>query len=350
MKTSRVLLVMMLFVVILLSACSGRGALPSVSAEAPRSPSVSPVSNGSGSFVPAGSLPEWIPEPYEMGAHQANLNLGGVLAGSSDRLYFKAGDNELYASGFDGSGRKKVADDCFGMINVTADAVFFVGAAGGNIYHCSLDGKDRRCIFTGEVDALLTLDSMVYFIGEGKLCRMDQDGTGLCTIVSGVSWGFLGYHEGFLYFYLGENELDHELCAVALGSSEYKAVARKGFTADGFISEDTFIYLGPYEVGTFDAVSQQKTMIVKDAKLVSHALNGNRLFYVLMSNDEEAFLYAYDLMQKKTACLGTVHPGSICFAGSKIYLVGQGDMAVESVGFQDGTLKCSWIVPRELAH
>jgi hypothetical protein len=120
---------------------------------------------------------QWHPDagsPY--GADAASRRALGIVDGYNGTLFFRApsadasGSYSLWSLDEQTQERREMAPDCGGMINASADAVYYVGKDGKDVYRFDLKTTKASVVLSGDFQTMLSVKGhLLYVKSDGML-------------------------------------------------------------------------------------------------------------------------------------------------------------------------------------
>lgn len=334
--------IMAIVVIVILGACaagctSGNGEVSSSSS--------STVSTATESVAPTSGVGgvgfTWQPDlGHDYGSDVANRSASGILDGDGSTLYFQApnGSNgplySLYALNEATGEIEELVADCYGMINVIGDAVFYIGEVDQGVFRYDLRSKSASKLYDGVVQNLLATKDYVYMVnGANELVQITLASGEKTKVSDSVARHYLEYVDGYVYFaQLNPDEMNCNVCKVADGSPEKvsKVYDNIAYPMDMvgtrvLYSDDTGVHL--IDVNT----KKESTVYGREIRAGIPAANGNGVFYATTDDEGYAELSVFDVNSGKTSMLMPVHGGTIYFVDGEIFLVNPVNFDIERV-------------------
>ncbi len=297
----------------------------------------------------------WHPEVSEgYGSHAANRCADGIIDGKEGLLYYQGvnpdGDSSLGVYVLDEKTKStvKLADDCFGMINVAPPHVFYRGYPNGWLYRYTLSTGEVRCLYAkDDVWNILAIRESVYFIDRNHNLRwVSQEGGKSTIVASGVAGHYLEHRDGYVHFGRMNKDAAHcDLYRVQADSSgEVDLVCRDVGYIMGIggtkvlYGDEEGVRLRDRDTGTTD------TVFLKGNGALLAAMNGNGVFYVTRDREGYSELKVFDVETKRTITLMPVHCATVSFANDNVYLVSITGLGFERAVLDTDNPHTEWVV------
>lgn len=284
----------------------------------------------------------WFPEKNEDNiSNVANRYNFGIIGGDEKMLFFqsfsKSNNTEysLYSYNLINHSVEELSADCYGMINVTNNSVYYIGYEKKGVFRYDSANRSSKLIYSGDVRNLLATKAYLYLIdSKNVLLRMDLSGNNIKVIMKEVSPHYLDCNNGYLYF---SQFVKSQVDTYNLYKS---AIVDK--------IKITQIYSNiPYPIKYWDNKILFKDLngvyllnleIVKKINLNINSescisVNGNGIFLTNTDRDGYTELKVYDLNTSKTYNLTPTHYNLIYFINDKIYMVNVANFKAEVVDF-----------------
>lgn len=286
------------------------------------------------------------------GSDVANRRAFGIIDGEGEILYFQGTATNgssayaLYSCDEESHQIKKLAPDCYGMVNVAADAVFYTGYETKGIFCYVRATGEVKELYLGDVNNLVQSGDLLYFIdGDNSLRSLHVDGGIAIEHCKNVSPNYLEVVGQYLYFSKTSNsDNSTEIYRFRCNTDGLQMIDQQTLASPLKYLGKQMLWSNSNEVYLTNEGGTMSTVFEYDGGLAFAAANGSAVFYTRVDEDGFAELFAYDLETGKTFNLMPVHCASVCFIGSSLYLVNVENLNIERVVVDGGVPRTEWVV------
>lgn len=131
-------------------------------------------------------------EAWELGNSQGNLLAQGFVCENQGKIYYKDlnGDEYLCVMNSDGTGKKVIAKDIPGAIQVWGEYIYYIDSNPESVtYHrikrIKKDGSGGELLGEERAGNMLVTQEGIFYTGENCIGRMQEDGSNVQTVVAG---------------------------------------------------------------------------------------------------------------------------------------------------------------------
>lgn len=357
MKKAYVSIAMLLIVGLSNGACDRSNEAPAASSSEPQATSYGSQAVAT-SAAPATDF-VWRPtKDPGFGSDVANREAFGMVDGDERTLYFQATNEagsalySLCSVDVSTGVMEKLTNDCYGMINVLGNYVFYRGYENKGVFRYDVTKDSVKQLYSGEVENLLTAQRHVYFIdGAYRLCQIGVDGGRVTVAAEGLLPDYLQESEGSLYFALStSNGVRCEIRKIVVGAPEdvVSVCELDGQPMDWLGTQVLFgdsagVHLKDVKNGA------QTDVFLKGNGATLAAANGNGVFYTTTDADGFTELWVMDLERERTINLMPVHCTAVYFIGGEIYLADPVNLGFERVILDGDDPHTEWVIERGAA-
>lgn len=270
----------------------------------------------------------WLPEKNELGlSNTANRYGLGIIDGDGKTLYYQSvsrnGDTiySLFSYDLKNDLTEEVSLDCYGMINVTDDSVYYIGYETKGVYRFDRINKRSKLIYSGDIKNLLVQEKYIFIIdSNNELIRLNRNGNNKEIIMKEVLPQYLDYNDGCIYFFLNINNNEYKLFKSTITD---KIQNTQKYDIIGYPIKywnNNILYKDVNGIYLINIVTKEKFSLQIDVG--SHiSVNGNGIFFTQTDKDGYTELKVYDLNTSKIFNLTPTHFSSIYFINNEIYVV-----------------------------
>ncbi len=334
-----------------LVGCTGaEGAVTSSGFSATAETAIGPetgTETGVASFV-------WRPDAKQgYGSDVANRRAYGNLDGGDGMLYFRAynGRESPLCSLFsldEATGEtKELADDCYGMVNLAGDCVFYIGEVSEGVFCYNTQTRQVTQVYEGPVLNLLATRDYVYIISQAlELLELERGSGAIREVMKGVWYQYLEAIQGAVYFaQMMPDEMHCRLYRIPPGAPGGADPVYDGVACPLKVMGTRVLCGGSESAELLDMDSGQKVSLYRwDSGAGLPAANGNGVFHVTIDDQGYAELSVFDLERETTSTLMPVHGGAVYFVDGEMYLVSPANLDIERVILDPSDPRTEWVV------
>jgi hypothetical protein len=312
-----------------------------------------------GAQRPEGSLQQagfvWRPDAgQKYGSDVSGRRAFGIVDGDDGTLFFQAPNGRegpLYSLySLDGltNEAQELVVDCYGMVNVSPDSVFYRGYDTQGVFCYDRRSGSVARLYDGVVENLLATKEYLYMVSsDNGLYQMDLGGGGLTKVSDGVAASYLESVDGLVYFaQMDPDERNCRLCKMEVGFPDSVASVCEGIPHPLKVLGTQVLYSSDEGVYLRDCDTREEvTVCSRGGGAGPPAASGNGIFYVKRDADGYAELCVFDLDTRRTSTLMPVHCGTVYFLDGEILLVNVTDLGFERVVLNAADPHTEWVVP-----